>query len=243
LGPDNVIDVLQLGAGRAALRSFAECFKIAAAAELDIVPSEFQVGYQPARIGQSRTEKLFIADSLENGAGYAAHLGDAKVLRSVLNRIINSLRPKWEAQRHRSQCDASCPDCLRNYDNRHLHPYLDWRLALDVAESALGLQPDEARWFLGGAHLANSFVQAYERTGIKLTAGTYNDVPFILREDLHRAVILSAPLWRSENSWWQPTQRAAVEEVKQIMGPSVDVRFVDLFTHIRQPHKTFLRLI
>ena len=83
------------------------------------------------------TASIYVADQLENGAGYATELGRGDRLARVVNRIADDLGARWSSTAH-VECESSCPDCLRSYDNRHLHPYLSWRLALDVAELLLG---------------------------------------------------------------------------------------------------------
>ena len=40
---------------------------------------------------------------------------------------------------HRDDCDSSCYNkgCMRDYSNMSYHPFLDWRLGLDVAKLCL----------------------------------------------------------------------------------------------------------
>ena len=61
-------------AGTAALLSFAEVLKRGAHAELDIHPDELEVGLQPYNANGFITQRIFLSDSLENGAGYAIEL-------------------------------------------------------------------------------------------------------------------------------------------------------------------------
>ena len=65
-------------AGTAALWSFAELLRIASTVKLDVDPREFDIGLQPIRVGDEITARLFLADSLENGAGYASFIGDPR---------------------------------------------------------------------------------------------------------------------------------------------------------------------
>lgn len=51
--------------------------------------------------------------------------------------LVGPVSQGWNAPAHLG-CDASCPDCLRSWDHQWIHPYLDWRLALDVAHLLLG---------------------------------------------------------------------------------------------------------
>src|SRR5262249_57070049 len=109
-GPDGVIDARDTPAGLSALWSFAELLRIAAGDELDADPSELQTGLQPFRVGQTETRRIFLADSLENGAGYATHLAHREVMAAVIDRIVMLRRPQLEAEPHAARCDSSCPD-------------------------------------------------------------------------------------------------------------------------------------
>ena len=241
-GPDGVIDVVQVPAGRAAICSFAEAFRIAAAAELDVSPVELQVGYQAIPAGGSRTEQIFIADSLENGAGYATRLGQQKIIERVLEELLYKQKPNWEASRHRKECDSSCPDCLRSYDNRRYHSVLDWKLALDLAEIAAGIEVDESRWLLGAGTVGAAFVRAFDSTQLPLSACEVAGTQAVALQDQSKAVIFSHPLWRQEETFWTLGQRRAVERAKQVLGDGVTLRFTDLYSHLRHPHRTFMWL-
>ncbi len=75
--------------------------------------------------------EVFIADRLENGAGYATWL--AKNLESLITAAKEVAKDFVE---HAANgCDGSCYDCLRDYSNSAYHPLLDWFLA----KEALGL--------------------------------------------------------------------------------------------------------
>ncbi len=95
--------------------------------------------------------RIFIADASENGAGYATRLANP----TISPRVFRSHRATTCAATTRRSstppsCDSSCPDCLRSYDNRRLHPYLDWRLALDLAAVA---QASSSRFVAGSTAL------------------------------------------------------------------------------------------
>lgn len=164
--PGSIIDV---GANRAiglsAMWSFGEALRVAAAAYLDVDPAELQLGLQPARYDGVETRNVFIADTLENGAGYAPHLGQPEVFQKVVDTLLGDLAPLWESTDHASECDRSCPDCLRSYDNRRLHSFLDWRLALDVAELAQGRSVDWQRWLAQAPAIAQRAVDAFQIQG------------------------------------------------------------------------------
>jgi DEAD/DEAH box helicase domain-containing protein len=240
-GPDGVIDVVALPAGRSAICSFAEMFRKAATAYLDVAQSEIQVGMQPFVVGQSRTQQIFLADSLENGAGYASHLGNADAIRAALKEVIAAVQPRLESKAHTSQCDTSCPDCLRSYDNRQVHSLLDWRLALDLAEAAAGLQPDESRWLSGANQIADGFVKAFS-AALRLKRDTFNALAAVISEDESRVAVFGHPLWRREQPFWTAQQAQAVQAVQRKIGNSANIEFFDLHAHRRRPYKTFLWL-
>jgi DEAD/DEAH box helicase domain-containing protein len=239
-GPDGVLEVAPplLPAGLSALWSFAELFRIAAAAELDVNPAELQMGLHPFRKGASETRRIFIADSLENGAGYAAKLAEPETANAIMQRILTEVLPRLEGSRHRAQCDASCPDCLRSYDNRQLHSVLDWRLALDLAEIASGVQPDISRWLSAGPDAAQYLVTAFGTAGIALETKMVGQLAGVYAPSEARIVVFSHPLWRKEEPFWTRQQSAARDAVATTIAPT-EIRFVDLHQYRRYPHRAF----
>ena len=118
VGANGVLDTRDQPSAEAAIASFGEFLRVAAAVELDVDPSEFRVGRQHLRLQQCATQQLFMADALENGAGYVRHLYQADLLQAAIERHYESvLDPKvpghWTGASH-AGCDRSCPDCLRN---------------------------------------------------------------------------------------------------------------------------------
>ena len=216
-------------AGRAAFHSFAEALRRGCQAELDIEPSEITVGLQSRRVGDAVTSTIYVADTLENGAGYATELARPERLQSVVAAIKGPLGERWHGPTHEA-CDASCPDCLRSYDNRHLHPMLDWRLALDMAELCLGGELTVSRWLGLAAGVAEQFKSIYKdaldgRCDLK-QAG---DLIAIVSGD--RAVLLGHPLWRRDVNHWNEAQRAAAQGLTAagVLPHMHDVREARLF--------------
>lgn len=196
---DGVVPILerQSTSGRAALYSFAEALRRGVQAELDVDPSEVTVGLQPRRAGDVVTAGIYVADQLENGAGYASELGRGDRLVRVVARIADDLGAIWSAASHEG-CDSSCPDCLRSYDNRHLHPMLDWRLALDIAELALGRRASAGRWAPITRRTAERFADAFSDALGHIEVGEQAGVPFVAHGQ--RVVGLGHPLWRSDST-------------------------------------------
>ncbi len=113
---------------RAAWTSFGFLLRAAASRLLDVEPNELRVGVfpQPDRDG-GVTGAAFLADSLDNGAGYATYLGDhpEQLLAAARDLAQDYLN-------HAQDCDSSCYRCLRDHSNTAYHPLLDWRLAVDL---------------------------------------------------------------------------------------------------------------
>ncbi|MDQ1106071.1 DEAD/DEAH box helicase domain-containing protein [Nocardioides zeae] len=196
---DGVVPILerQSSSGRAALYSFAEALRRGVQAELDVDPAEVTVGLQPRRAGDVVTAGIYVADQLENGAGYASELGRGDRLVRVVSRIADDLGSIWSAASH-EVCDSSCPDCLRSYDNRHLHPMLDWRLALDIAELALGRQASASRWARISRRTARRFADAFSDALGHIEVGEQGGVSFLAHGQ--RVVGLGHPLWRRDKA-------------------------------------------
>jgi Lhr-like helicase len=125
-------------ARRAAWHSFGAVLVTAAAVKLDVDPQEFTSGLWREKDEHRDRTFVFISDSLENGAGFAAFLAQPDQFTELLGDVLGlSVAGKFLATKH-SDCTGSCYDCLRSYFNRDLHPVLDWRLAVDLASLLAG---------------------------------------------------------------------------------------------------------
>ncbi|MGC4154861.1 MAG: DEAD/DEAH box helicase [Propionicimonas sp.] len=116
---------------RAAWYSLAFLLRKVAAARLDIEPLELDAGVYSGLVDGESAAYAFIADTLENGAGFSTHLGSDEILPELLDDIDAYLERLSEAD-HASNCSASCYRCLRDYRNMSYHALLDWRLARDL---------------------------------------------------------------------------------------------------------------
>ncbi len=117
---------------RAAWYSLAFLIRRVAAAELDIEPLELVAGMFAGLADTGEPAPYaFIADTLENGAGFSTHLGRAEELPLLLKAIEKHLDKLTEPE-HADDCSASCYRCLRDYGNMSYHALLDWRLARDL---------------------------------------------------------------------------------------------------------------
>lgn len=223
-------------AGTYSMWSFAEIMRRGCQVALDLQPDEIQVGLQPTRVGDFETRRLFLADRLENGAGYAPELGHTTHLKQVLEGILGELTEEYEGPDH-ADCGESCPDCLRSWDNRRLHGALDWRLALDVTSLAAGLPLPTHRWFGRADRTAELFVRAYGEA-LKCRVEEAGELLAIVREDDVSAVILGHPLWMHDEKFLNDIQAEAVDVVRSDLGvPRVAVS--DLWVLDRIPARIF----
>jgi len=219
--------------GLAALTSFADALRRGCQSELDIDPSELTVGLQPRKVGDTRTASVYVADTLENGAGYAVELARGPRLRAVLDAILGTVADRWTAADHLS-CDGSCPDCLRSWDNRRLHPLLDWRLALDVAELAAGRELTVNRWLDDAPRLAGNFVEGF--------GGALDDATVVECGDLvalcagTKAAVVGHPLWRREEQLWTPEQKSGAAVLR---GSGATVSMIDVRQLRNQPESVY----
>lgn len=106
------------------LRTLSEAVLLAASQELDVDPSEFQAGYR--FINNKSNENslradIYLFDTLAGGAGYAEQAGEA--LNAILQRTLKILVDCP------GNCDRSCTECLRHYQNQFYHFQLDRKLA------------------------------------------------------------------------------------------------------------------
>jgi ATP-dependent helicase YprA (DUF1998 family) len=158
--------------GRAAWGSLGFLLRDAAARRLDIGTDEVQVGVHAVGAGEPTTVRgeVFIADTLQNGAGYAVWLADhLSEWFDGADRLAKDYRS--HATSEDQPCDSSCYRCLRDYSNRAWHPLLDWRLATDLLDLVRGrplvVEHDEERVRRHVARFAADFaVSATEVGGV-----------------------------------------------------------------------------
>jgi DEAD/DEAH box helicase domain-containing protein len=171
---------------------------------------------------------VFLADATDNGAGYATRLAEPSILSAVLNRITTDIADGLTADAHQGRCDSSCHDCLRSYDNRRLHLYLDWRLALDLAQLAAGQQLDESRWLQLAPRRAELLSELPT-----LRAEQAGDLQTLLSNETKKAAIIGHPLWRNDRAYWNATQVTAGEAAAAMGATTVEA--FDAFTLLRWP--------
>ncbi len=211
-----------------ALWSFAEMLRVAAAVELDVDARELEVGLQPYPCEGGASRRIFIADALENGSGYANRLGQTDTLEKVLDQIVHELGPKLSGGRHGTDCDGSCPDCLRSYDNRRLHSMLDWRLGLDLAELAADRPLREDRWLRDGDRITRGLAQAFALKPLELAS-----LWGAQETRTSKVAILGHPAWTSADGHRSGDQLDAERAV--LDGSSI--RHWDLYTALRWPDR------
>jgi hypothetical protein len=134
---------------QAAWASLAEILGKAIILREDIEPSEISVGIR-YECDDSNTSvrrdlwSVFIADNLDNGAGYSSNYATKKSFEELLDYASTRIRGNLLKKTHRERCFSSCPDCLRHYGNRFGHAQLDWRLGLDLLDMLCGHEPSLA---------------------------------------------------------------------------------------------------
>ncbi|MFF4383652.1 DEAD/DEAH box helicase [Kitasatospora sp. NPDC001547] len=132
---------------RAAWYSLAALLRRAAAPYLDVQPDELLSGIHGSPAPVAAPVMAYLADSLDNGAGFSTHLGAPDQINGFLDAVDDYLAQFGEDSRHAGACSSSCYSCLRDYTNMRLHPLLDWRLARDLVGALRGrdLQPEPSR--------------------------------------------------------------------------------------------------
>ena len=217
--------------------SFANLLRNAAKSYLDIDQTELEVGLQPARHRDTITARVFLADALDNGAGYALELGETTTLHRLLEQIRNDTGARLTSADHASACSSSCPGCLRNYENRIHHWALDWRLGLDVVDLALGNPLRLRHWFDRADELMGAFRKAFRPFGVLSQEGI-GGVPTIINSaGAGSAVVLGHPLWRQDQDHWTPEIKHAVASLRGRGISKVGVS--DLYVLDRTPFRVF----
>lgn len=244
-GPEQIVTINPniLPAGKPALWSFAELLRITSAIKLDVSPREFDIGLQPMREGLEVGARIFLADSLENGAGYSSFIGRESEFRDTIQRIDTKMRDKLESLDHTKSCDSSCPDCMRSYDNSRIHYMLDWRLALDVLDLALDRPLDLSRWNQKSNNLLERFVSIY-RSAITMETHWIEGLACVHSPQTDRLIFFGHPLWRSDPRWYTETQINTVNGASTLLGlDPQNIRAFSLYQLIHKPDEPFVWLV
>ncbi|PFG18541.1 DEAD/DEAH box helicase [Serinibacter salmoneus] len=196
--------------GKAALDSLAEALRRGAQTALDIDPAELIAGTQPRQVNGQQTHLIYLADTLENGAGYAVEIGHRHV-PELLSEISSILATRWAAASH-AECQSSCPDCLRSWDNQRLHGQLDWRLAIDAASLALGQGLHPHGYGSQGVAAAEAFRKSFGPVLSHLTLGTIGDLPCLTVDGT--IALIGHPLW-PRSGQLLPQQARAEEAARE----------------------------
>ena len=226
--------------GRGALYSLAFMLRRAAAVYLDIQDYELKAGIvskeDPAC--HAVTGQIFLCDTLENGAGYATHLGTPSVTQELLEMVSKPspcrFHERLAAHEHADACSTSCPDCLRSYSNLAYHNLLDWRLAVDMSELALdsgavvSLATD--RW----RSIAETAARTLGSARLGYTQTRLAGLPALT--DGTTAVMVTHPLWRTDRTTCVPELAAAWDMAEQ-QGLEVEEQesFISVFEALRRP--------
>ncbi len=134
---------------RAAFLSYAYLLRRSLCGLLDIESHELAVGFR--RLPDAKggvTPQVYFAETLDNGAGYCNYLSSAEGIATARQAFVDALLPGGSLYAthidslHRTDCERSCYDCLREYDNQREHGELFWRLGYDIA--LLGAQHPDA---------------------------------------------------------------------------------------------------
>lgn len=216
---------------RAGWYSLAFLLRTVAASKLDILPLELNAGiYSGVAAEGEPTVQAFLADTLENGAGFSTHLGSEQFLPEFLDAIEVYLS-ELEDDEHPATCNSSCYRCLRDYGNMAYHALLDWRLARDL----FGLLRH------GELHINNADEATALGRWAKAYGATALDVPGVAAAMLDSqygkyAVVLRHPFEGSDSGVMSERLADAAADIEA--EHSCDgVVFVDSFTIDRDPRR------
>jgi Lhr-like helicase len=218
---------------RAAWYSLAFLLRKVAAAKLDIEPLELVAGTFAGVAGGEPATYAFIADTLENGAGFSTYLGDPAVFASLLDDVDAYLARLAEPD-HADICTASCYRCLRDYGNMSYHALLDWRLARDLLEVLRTghLAPDLA----AQRRALENWSHGYSAAAIPAVPGTAQFTHPQLGDYI---LVVRHPLEAAESTFMNDRLAEAAAFAEAEVGSAKQTFFVDAFTLDRDPGKVF----
>lgn len=213
--------------GRGAWASVAYALRELGARHLDIDSRELQVGLAPTRTGDSIDGGLFLADAIENGAGYSFEIGQN------LDQLLLGM-PEYLERVHgdRQTCDSSCHLCLRTHDNWAWHALLDRYLAADLARILTGTPVDPA-----GLNSRSASLLARVAPELQSEASSIAGIPALISNRTGNAVLFPHPFLRRRGGEVHPDIAMARTEV------TGELYFRSLFELARAPQTVFQDLL
>jgi len=218
-----------LDAKRAAWYSLAFLLRSVAAPHLDIHPSELVAGIKSGNESGEPVTFAFIADALENGAGFSTHLASSVGASEYFSQVETYL-DRLEEHKHSVQCTTACYDCLKDFGNMQFHPLLDWRLARDLFNLLRdgALTPDLER----DRAAATSWCEAFDGELLD------TDTPTVLFENQYRdkvAIVVKHPFETIEDTIRCERLERAQQRIDALPIEVDRIIFVDAFTLDKNP--------
>jgi len=216
-------------ARRAAWTSVAFAFRAAASVLLQVEVREIDAGVRlvAAPDGRGLLPQVFMADTIENGAGYVRHLGSRSVFDELAERFGATIL-QWEDSGH--DCDSACYRCLKDWTNTPYHPVLDWRLAADAFEIARFGAPRHDRWEALRMRAVRGACASFERWRCDDPTAK---VPLIRTHRKKRPVVVAHPLAESDGPHGRPSDPP---------DPDTSPVQADVFTINRRPGAIYLEV-
>lgn len=216
---------------RAALYSLGFLFRRVAADVLDIDADELQVGIRTKVMGQKTSGEIFLADRLINGAGYSKFLGRPEVLTKLMKDLVGNLSGAPNLRNH--DCDSSCYECLRTYENMSFHGLLDWRLAFDMAQLLVDndyVPGIDSRWGPLVKRALHGLISSYPEAKEQW----FDGVPAIVFPDDALTLLFGHPLWEPNKDFMNDEFSAAtVKAEEEFQG--FQIHHYNIFDLVRRP--------
>ena len=218
---------------RSAWYTLAFLLRKVAATKLDIEPLELEAGVFSGVANGNQATYAFLADKLENGAGFSTPLGSDEVLPELLDDI-EAYIDRLEHVDHASTCSASCYKCLRDYGNMSYHALLDWRLGRDLLQllrkGDLSVDVDRL----------DRSVSAWARGNYgRVLPGIPGAAKFTAPREGEFVIIARHALEASEDDLIAPRLAEALAQA-EVAEPDVEgILFVDEITLDRDPGRVF----
>lgn len=108
--------------------SLGEAFRLAAVSLLDIEFGELCVGTRRRYERSLVHVDIYLFDALSSGAGYSSLLADDKIIDQLIENVRDILTD--------CNCDDACLRCLKHFNNKRLHKWLNRFAALELLDYA-----------------------------------------------------------------------------------------------------------
>lgn len=177
---------------------------------------DYDIGYLANPNLDRILPSIYLSDTLPNGSGFSKHFFDEKWTDN--DDTINNLENYLENKKLLDCCRESCYKCIKNYDNRFNHNFLNLKLGLDLLTIFAGKKLTSDEFINYEAYLKDVIVNDFKDEGLEYLI--INDI----KDKFNNTVIVFKIKAKNDTAYIMLTHPLE----------SPNLRFIDVFNQLER---------